>query len=168
MDEVIHKNFKNESKIKKNNNIQNSLTQNIRRSSKSNKKSKTKTKKKQKGNPLPKKINDKTNSKPKNILFNKRNSNNIGLINIPLNIENKNKKFIIKESPQMKPDTDYEFNWLLYQDVLRYDKRSNCDYYGSLIRSKQLFIFTFCSFNDYNSGVIKKFMFFLSFAYIIL
>ena len=45
-----------------------------------------------------------------------------------------------------------------------YDKRSKCDYYGALIRSKQLFIFTFCSFNDYNSGIIKKFMFFLSFA----
>ena len=45
-----------------------------------------------------------------------------------------------------------------------YDKRSKCEYYGALIKSKQLFIFTFCSFNDYNSGVVKKFMFFLSFA----
>ena len=45
-----------------------------------------------------------------------------------------------------------------------YDKRSNCEYYGSLIKSKQLIMFTFCSFNDYNSGVVKKFMFFLSFA----
>ena len=47
---------------------------------------------------------------------------------------------------------------------MKYDKRSNCDYYSSLLRSKQLFIFTFCSFNDYNSGVVKKFMLFLSFA----
>ena len=64
----------------------------------------------------------------------------------------------------MKPDTDYEFNWLSYKDALKYDKRENCDYYCSLIKSKQLFIFTFCSFNDYNSGIIKKFMLFLSFA----
>ena len=63
-----------------------------------------------------------------------------------------------------KPDTDYELNWLSYNEALRFDKRENCDYYGSLIRSKQLFIFTFCSFNDYNSGIIKKFMLFLSFA----
>ena len=63
-----------------------------------------------------------------------------------------------------KPDTDYEFNWLSYEEALKYDKRSSCEYYGSLLRSKQLFIFTFCSFEDYNSGVIKKFMFFLSFA----
>ena len=65
----------------------------------------------------------------------------------------------------MKPDTDYEFNWLSYPEALNYDKRSNCDYYSSLIRSKQLFIFTFCSFNDYNSGVIKKFMFFFVFCF---
>ena len=33
-----------------------------------------------------------------------------------------------------------------------------------MLRSKQLIIFTFCSFNDYNSGIVKKFVFFLSFA----
>ena len=65
---------------------------------------------------------------------------------------------------QMKPDTDYEYNYMSYEDALKFDKRSSCDYYCSLIRSKQLFIFTFCSFNDYNSGIVKKFMFFLSFA----
>ena len=63
-----------------------------------------------------------------------------------------------------KPDTDYEFNWLSYREALRFDKRSNCEYYCSLIKSKQLFIFTFCSINDYNSGIVKKFMLFLSFA----
>ena len=65
---------------------------------------------------------------------------------------------------KLKPDTDYELNWLTYYDALIYDKRTNCDYYCSLIKNKQLFIFTFCSFNDYNSGIIKKFMLFLSFA----
>ena len=55
-------------------------------------------------------------------------------------------------------------NWLLYEEALRFDLRTNCDYYGALIKNKQLFIFTFCSFNDYNSGIIKKFIFFLSFA----
>ena len=51
-----------------------------------------------------------------------------------------------------------------YKEALKYDKRSKCDYYGSLLKYKQLFIFTFCSFNDYNSNIIKKFIFFLSFA----
>ena len=63
-----------------------------------------------------------------------------------------------------KPDTDYELNWLSYEEAIRFDKRENCDYYGALIKSKQIFIFTFCSFNDYNSGIIKKFILFLSFA----
>ena len=76
----------------------------------------------------------------------------------------KNKEEQKETSQYLKPDTDYELNWLTYEDALKYDKRDCCSYYCSLIRSKQLFIFTFCSFNDYNSGIIKKFMFFLSFA----
>ena len=58
-------------------------------------------------------------------------------------------------------------NWLSYEFALIFDKRTNCDYYGALIKSKQLFIFTFCSFNDYNSGIIKKFIFFFFLLYII-
>ncbi len=66
----------------------------------------------------------------------------------------------------IKPDyeNDYEMNWLSYEDALEYDKRSCCDYYCSLIKNKQLITFTFCTFNDYNSGIIKKFTIFLSFA----
>ena len=47
---------------------------------------------------------------------------------------------------------------------MTYDKRTGCDYYSSLIKNKQLIMFTFCSFNDYNSGIVKKFMIFLSFS----
>ena len=60
----------------------------------------------------------------------------------------------IKQNYDYKPETDYEYNWLIYEDAIKFDKRTNCDYYSSLLRSKQLFIFTFCSFNDYNSGVV--------------
>jgi len=77
---------------------------------------------------------------------------------------NLNKKQKNQDNIKFKPDTDYELNWLSYENVLIFDKRTNCDYYGALIKSKQLFIFTFCSFNDYNSGIIKKFILFLSFA----
>ena len=76
----------------------------------------------------------------------------------------KNKNNLNSEISNIKPDTDYELNWLSYKEAIKFDKRENCEYYGSLIKSKQLFIFTFCSFNDYNSGIIKKFMFFLSFS----
>ena len=83
---------------------------------------------------------------------------------IPPKNSNKNKISPKTEIQNIKPDTDYELNWLSYKEAIKYDKRSNCDYYTSLLKSKQLFIFTFCSFNDYNSGIIKKFIFFLSFA----
>ena len=93
---------------------------------------------------------------------------NIILINQTNNVtqifQNKSYQNSKSYNSKLKPDTDYELNWLTYKEALIYDKRSNCDNYGSLIRSKQLFIFTFCSFNDYNSGIIKKFMLFLSFA----
>ena len=59
---------------------------------------------------------------------------------------------------------DYELNNLSFEMALKYDKRTCCDYYFSLIRTKQLVFFSFCNFNDYNSGIIKKFIFFLSFA----
>ena len=81
-----------------------------------------------------------------------------------LNIKKINKNKNQSNSLNYKPETDYELNWLSYKHALTYDKRTKCEYYGALIKSKQLFIFTFCSFNDYNSGVIKKFTFFLSFA----
>ena len=61
-------------------------------------------------------------------------------------------------------ENDYEMNNLSYEEALKYDKRTGCDYYCSLLKNKQLFAFTFCNFNDYNSGVLKKFMLFLSFA----
>ena len=85
--------------------------------------------------------------KKNKLMFNKNNQNNE---KISYNVKN--------------IDNDYELNNLEYKDALKYDKRTCCDYYCSLIKNKQLFAFTFCSFNDYNSGIIKKFIFFLSFA----
>ena len=95
---------------------------------------------------------------------NNMSNKNLNQNNLTLALENKENQTQVKEVQYNKPDTDYELNWLSYEEAQKYDKRTKCDYYGSLIRAKQLFIFTFCSFNDYNSGVIKKFMFFLPFA----
>ena len=93
-------------------------------------------------------------------------------------INNSQKKTLFKENAETKknnnksvkvenkPDknNDYELNSLTYKEAIKHDKRKCCDYYLSLLKNKQLFFFTFCSFNDYNSGIIKKFIFFLSFA----
>ena len=38
---------------------------------------------------------------------------------------------------------DYEINNLSYDEALKYDKRSYCKYYLSLLRTKHLLIFTF-------------------------
>ena len=81
------------------------------------------------------------------------------------NKNSKNKKN--KSSPndnKPDPENDYELNTLSYQNALKYEKRTCCEYYFSLIKNKQIIFFTFCSFNDYNSGIIRKMIFFLSFA----
>ena len=59
---------------------------------------------------------------------------------------------------------DYELNSLSYKDALKYDKRSYSEYFLSLLKTKQLVIFTFFQTNDYNSQHIKKCLFFFSFA----
>ena len=77
---------------------------------------------------------------------------------------NENKEMKENIDDFLKTTNDYELNNLPYELALKYDKREFCDYYFSLIRTKQLIFFSFCDFNDYNSGIIKKFIFFLSFA----
>ena len=191
--EVIHKKFKNKVKKENNNNkkINNNTNKNnnnhfvnkIKNLPK--KESKIINKREIKGslnkrekakhqNYLKGKQNQKQKNKNK-FKYSKRNNvlNRISIQNNRMNNNNNrgNKKssifqnkINITNNQNNKPDTDYEYNWLTYKEALRFDKRSNCEYYGSLLKSKQLFIFTFCSFNDYNSGIVKKFMLFLSFA----
>ena len=155
MNEIIQKKFKLEPKIQKNKII------------------KPITKQNKEINKKRKNIKDKEN-KPKLPTSKEINSNNLilrktqtikrysrGLSTI-LTKNNNNKK--LSKKPVFKPGTDYEKNWLPYEKALIYDRRTGCEYYFSLIKSKQLIMFTFCSFNDFNSEVVKKFMIFLSFA----
>ena len=135
--QIINKNNKNKRK-KPSNNIQKKDSKNILLKSNTNK---AKTK-------------NNNNNKINNILETKENKKNMS----------KNKNIKNSTNKALKPDTDYEYNWLSYKDATKFDKRASCEYYLSLIQNKQLFMFTFCNFNDYNSGIIKKFIFFLSFA----
>ena len=60
---------------------------------------------------------------------------------------------------------DSELNTLLYEKALIQDKRSYIQYYISLLRINHLLIFSFyCNNKDYNSQIIKVFLFFLFFA----
>ena len=160
IDEIIHKKFKDETKNKKNK-ITNSSIKEGKKEIRILKKSKKKSSKIKSSKT--KSLTLKVDSSKNTIQNKKPREHSIGKKPSKI-LENKNKKAKNSEISNYKPDTDYEFNWLSYERAIKCDKRTNCEYYSSLIRSKQLFIFTFCSFNDYNSGVIKKFMFFLLFA----
>ena len=59
---------------------------------------------------------------------------------------------------------DYEINILAYEDALILDKRTYCQYYLSLLKTRHLIIFTFYTSNDYNSKIIKICLFFFSFG----
>ena len=59
---------------------------------------------------------------------------------------------------------DQELNTLNCENALKYDKRTYCQYYKSLLRKKQLILFAFCPLNDYNLLSIKISLFLLSFS----
>ena len=58
---------------------------------------------------------------------------------------------------------DYELNKLNYFNALLTDKRKYCQYYLSLIKTKNLILFAFYPIDDYNLKIIKIGLFFLSF-----
>jgi len=59
---------------------------------------------------------------------------------------------------------DSEINNLNYEEALKYDKRNFFQYYLSLIKKKNLILFSFFTFNDYNSLIIKICLFFFTFS----
>ena len=61
--------------------------------------------------------------------------------------------------------TDNEINSLNYSKALKIDKRNYCQYYASLLKLNHLLIFSFyCKMKDYNSQIIKIFLFFFFFS----
>ena len=91
----------------------------------------------------------KTKNDLRNSLFNK-NSNQ--------------KKVKIKEDESMIKFNDYELNILPYEEAIKYDKRNYTQFYFSLLKTKHMLIFSFYTSNDYNSRIIKIYLFFYSFA----
>ena len=58
----------------------------------------------------------------------------------------------------------FEINSLNYETALKIDKRNYFQYYVSLLNDNHPLIFSFCNYNDYNSSIIKIFLFFFSFG----
>ena len=97
------------------------------------------------------KINSR-NLKDINVLISNSNSNSeINKIN------NKKNDIFINQIDNIKINNinynDYELDNLSYEEALKYDKRSYCQYYISQIKYKQLLIFVFFTYNDYNSRI---------------
>ena len=59
---------------------------------------------------------------------------------------------------------DEEINDLPYESAIQTDKRSFCQYYISLLKTKHNIFFSFCYNKDYNSTIIKIDLFFISFS----
>ena len=73
-------------------------------------------------------------------------------------------KFFSKKENTNFEYTDSELNELSYEKALKKDKRTYFQYYISLLKTKHLFIFCFFVQNDYNSQIIKRFLFFFFFS----
>ena len=85
----------------------------------------------------------------------------------------KTDKEIITSHKKLNKDTyftnikninDEELNTLEYEIAIVYDKRTYFQYYWSLLKKKQLILFTFLPANDYNLFSIKISLFLLAFS----
>jgi len=84
---------------------------------------------------------------------------------IDFNLSNNN--ILEKEKKKINKNykyNDYELNNLDYIKAIEIDKRSYLKYYFSLLKRKQLIIFTFYTSDDYNSKILKISLLLFSFA----
>ena len=172
--------------------ILNTTSKNTKNISKRNKKGKKRKKKNKKNNPPIKKERN-TNKKKKNNELNLnsnetksvqklKSKNNESLIK-KINSKKGTKKKYTKKRKINKLMTDvpfpkgkslnndpkrylndYEINRLEYNEALKYDRRTYIEYYWSLLKIGNLFLFSFIPNNDYNSMAIKICLFFFSFG----
>ena len=95
----------------------------------------------------------------------KRNERNINEKSSSINqIKIYNGLININEKIEDNIYNDNEINTLSYEEALKIDKRTYIQYYISLIKRKQIIIFTFFTNNDYNLRSIKICLFLFSFA----
>ena len=76
--------------------------------------------------------------------------------------ETKNK--VLKKVKKVMAYNDEELNNLKYELALKYDHRTYCEYYISLLKTKHIILFTFFNDIDYNSKLIKIDLFLFNFS----
>ena len=86
---------------------------------------------------------------------------NISINGLKKDIDQKEKIELTKKTMKYN---DQELNQLSYKFALKYDMRTYCQYYLSLIRTKHSLFFTFFNKEDYNSKIIKIDLFLISFV----
>ena len=89
-------------------------------------------------------------------------------------VNNKNIRKIKKITDKMKEKkeknnhileyTDSELDSLTYKNAIKKDKRTFCQYYWSLLKKKHSILFSFYPNKDYNSQIIKSFLFFFFYS----
>ena len=77
---------------------------------------------------------------------------------------NKDNQEIIQKVKKIMAFNDTEINSLKYKSALRRDKRTYCEYYISLLKTKHILILSFFYNNDYNIKIIKIDLFFIGFT----
>ena len=108
-------------------------------------------------------IQNEMNKKKTNHKVNKHDANIISEKNSKQQIQTRNKnKIICEESDKMNLNIrinnqyiDEELNSMSYKEAIRNDKRNYLQYYISLIKTRHLIFFTFCSGKDYNILLLK-------------
>ena len=93
-----------------------------------------------------------------NNLIRKKRNKFIYVINPINNISDKK----TENEDEINSYIDYELNSLEFKEALRIDKRAYTQYYLSLLRTKHLLLFSFYNNKDYNSKVIKIYIFFFN------
>ena len=114
------------------------------------KKSKNKKENKQKGRNYS--HQETKNYEDKSINTMNRN-NSIGFVNT------KSKNF-----QELMEQKDFEMNSFEYEEAVKLDHRNFFEYYISLLKNNHPLFFSFASYKDYNSRIIKMFLFFFSFS----
>ena len=94
-----------------------------------------------------------------NFIKSTKNNNSLNKLN-----KIKNIKFKSNDLKDLLEEKDFEINALKYELAIKLDKRNYFHYYASLIKYNHPLMFSFGCYNDYNSRIIKIFLFFFSFG----
>ena len=83
-------------------------------------------------------------------------------IMVSMNIEKSDIK--LNNKKEILEKKEFELNSLNYKNAIKYDHRDYCQYYISSLKYNHPVLFSFGSYDDYNSKIIKIFLFFFSFC----